>query len=124
MNDFCSIEHYDQTVMALGNTKCDVIGTDQNFDYMKVDTNQNVSNLLNVFFIRGLLKTVKRPIQITHTRYTVIDSIYVQCRGYEHIDSIIILSDISDHLPILTCMVKMKKIVGKAPLVFTHKLID
>ena len=50
-NERLSIERYDQMVTALGHTKCDLmIGTDQNFDYMKVDTNQNVSDLLNVFF--------------------------------------------------------------------------
>ena len=50
-NERLSIERHDQMVTALGHTKCDLmIGTDQNFDYMKVDTNQNVSDLLNVFF--------------------------------------------------------------------------
>ena len=74
-------------VTALGHTKCDLmIGTDQNFDYMKVDTNQNVSDLLNVFFTQGLLPTVKRPTRITHTSSTIIDNIYVKCRGYENID--------------------------------------
>ena len=104
-----SIERYDQMVTALGHTKCDLmIGTDQNFDYMKVDTNQNVSDLLNVFFTQGLLPTVKRPTRITHTSSTVIDNIYVKCRGYENIDSTIILSDISDHLPILTYDARQK----------------
>ena len=57
---------------------------------------------------------------------TVIDNIpvYAKFRGYKSIDSRIILSDISDHLPILTCMGKMKEIAGKAPLVFTHIPID
>ena len=41
-----------------------MIDTDQTFDYMKVDTNQNVSDLLNVFFTQGLLPTVKRPTRI------------------------------------------------------------
>ena len=97
-----------------------MIGTDQNFAYMKVDANQNVSDPLNVFFTWGLLPTVKRPTQITHTSSTVIDDIYVKCCGYENIDSRIILSDISDHLPILPCMGEMKDIIGNAPLVFVY----
>ena len=63
---------------------------------MKVDTNQNVSDLLNVFFTHGLLPTVKRPTRITHTSSTVIDNIHAKFRGYENVDSRIILSDISD----------------------------
>ena len=54
-NEQLSIERYDQMVTALDHTKCDLmIGNDQTFDYVKVDTNQNVSDLLNVFFTHGL----------------------------------------------------------------------
>ena len=59
-------------VTAFGNTKCDlVIGTDQKFDYMKVDTNQNASDLLNAFFTQGILPTMKRPTRVTHTSSAV-----------------------------------------------------
>ena len=65
-----------------------MIGTDQNFDYMKVNVNKNISDLLNVFFTSGVLPTVKRPTRITHTSATFIDNIYVKSQRYENIDSI------------------------------------
>ncbi len=123
-NERLSIDRYDQMVTALCNTNCSLmIGTDQNVDYMRVNTNQNASDLLNVFFTLGVLPTVKRPTRITHTSSTVIDNIYVKCEGYDNIDSRVLVSDISDHLPIITCMGRKERTVGRTPLVFNHRPI-
>ena len=81
-----------------------LVGTDQNFDYMKTDTNVNVSDLLNVFFTLGALPTVLAPTRVTHTSATLIDNMYVKCERYEKVISRTLLTDISDHFPILTCM--------------------
>ena len=61
--------------------------TDHNFDYMKTDTNANVSDLLNVFFTLGALPTVLTPTRVTHSRTsaTLIDNMYVKCEQYEKI---------------------------------------
>ncbi len=98
-----------------------MIGSDMNVDYMKVNTNKNASDLLNVFFTLGILPTVKRPTRITHTSSTAIDNLYVKCDGYENIDSRILISDISDHLPIIACMGRKVRSVGKTPLIFHHR---
>ena len=124
-NEKLSMERYDEIITALCSTHKDImIGTDQNFDYMKVNVNKNISDLLNVFFTSGVLPTVKRPTRITHTSATVIDNIYVKSQRYENIDSRVILSDISDHFPIIACMSVMGKSVKRAPLVFSHRPID
>ena len=45
-----SISRYETVMTNLCNTNNAIlVGTDQNFDYMKTDTNANVSDLLNVF---------------------------------------------------------------------------
>ena len=120
-----SIERFDQIVTALSNSQCDIIiGSDQNIDYKNVSTNTNASNLLDIFFTSGILPTIKRPTRITHTSATIIDNLYVKCNGYINIDSRIILSDISDHLPIITGMGKSQVTNAKAPLIFCHRPID
>ena len=84
-NDHISIERYDEFVTKLSQTKMDIIiGTDQNFDLMKVHTNRNVSDVLDVFFIAGVLPTVRRSTCVTHTSATVIDNIYMKCAGYDN----------------------------------------
>ena len=120
-----SIERFDQIVTALSNSQCDIIiGSDQNIDYKNVSTNTNASNLLDIFFTSGILPTIKRPTRITHTSAAIIDNLYVKCNGYINIDSRIILSDISDHLPIITGMGKSQVTNSKAPLIFCHRPID
>ena len=81
-----------------------LLGTDQNFDYVKVKSNVNVSELLDVFFAQGILPTITKPTRITHSSAMLIDNIYVKCDLYQYIHSLILFSDISDHFPILTCM--------------------
>ena len=81
-----------------GNTNPVILGSDMNFDYIKVGEHKNTSDLLDVFFSHGLLPTVSRPIRITHTSATVIDNVYMKCPGYRNVNSRIIVSDISDHL--------------------------
>ena len=50
-NENMSIERYDRTIAMLSGSNRDIIiGTDQNFDYMKVNEHKNTSDLLNVFF--------------------------------------------------------------------------
>ncbi len=51
-----SIQRYDDLITRLCETGYDIlVGTDQNLDYMKVDSNTNVSDLLEVFFTLGVL---------------------------------------------------------------------
>ena len=123
-NERQSIMYYENMISTLCHTKADIlIGTDQNFDLMKTDTSTNVSDLLNVFFTAGVVPVIKQPTRITHTSSTLIDNLYVKYDKYENIDSRILLSDISDHFPIITCMgnkVNMKK---REPLVFSHRTI-
>ena len=71
-----------------------------------------------------MLPTVKRPTRITHKSATVIDNIYVKSQRYENIASRVILSDISDHFPIIACMSEKDKSVKRVPLVFSHRPID
>ena len=59
---------------------------------MKVHTNWNVSEVLDVFFTVGVLPTVRRPTRVTYMSVTVIDNIYMKCAGYDNIDSKILMT--------------------------------
>ena len=121
-NERISIERYDEMVTSLCSTKCElIIGTDQNFDLMKVHTHQNTSDLLNVLFTVGVLPTILRPTRVTHTSATLIDNIYLKSKHFVNIHSTILVSDISDHYPIITCMGTKVKDSKKAPLIFEHR---
>ena len=82
-------------------TKLDVVfGTDQNMDLLKLDSHKPTSELFDTFFNNGILPTITRPTRITHTSATLTDNIYIKCNTNNNFHSAIIISDISDHLPI------------------------
>ena len=123
-NERETVARYENMVSKMCDTHCDlVIGTDQNMDYMKVDSNTNVSDLLDVFITNGVLPTITRPTRITHTSATLIDNMYVKSNAYENVHSRILTSDMSDHFPVIVCMGKTKRTSRKEPLVFTHRPI-
>jgi len=101
---------YEQILKKLQNIKTQVIiGTDQNFDYMKIDQNKNTQELLNLFFNNCIFPTIIKPTRITHSSAPLIDNLYININNDTNIKSGIILSDISDHLPIFACIGKQKE---------------
>ena len=97
-----------------------IIGTDQNFDFLKIDQNVQCDKLLCELLGAGLLPTISKPTRITHTSSTLIDNIYIKgCNTYNS-KSAILYTDISDHFPILTFIGK-KSHKYKEPLVFYHR---
>ena len=121
-NETESIARFEEVITSISQTNNDVIiGTDQNFDYINVNTNTNVSNLLNLFISSGIVPSITRPTRITHTSATLIDNLYVKCHGYENISSGIITVDLSDHLPIIVCMGKNPEVKQKKPLTFNYR---
>ena len=101
-----------------------IIGTDQNFDYLKLGSNKNTDDLLDTFFSVGMLPTINKPTRITHTSATLIDNIYIKCNNYGKFNSGIIMNDISDHLPIFVCMGTKQKVSTKPLTIKCRKLDD
>ena len=65
-----------------------------------------------------MLPTINKPTRVAHTGATIIDNIYIKCNNCSELTSGIILSDISDHLPIFMFFGKQKT-SPKTPLTFT-----
>lgn len=95
-----SLQRFDYIFSKLHNFKNVVIGTDQNFDLLKVNAHKNTSDLLDSAFANGLIPTITKPTRITHTSATLIDNIYVKHNKQHKVNSAILVSDMSDHLPV------------------------
>ena len=99
-NVLASLKHYDTLINKLEQNKTVIIGTDQNLDFLKIDSDKNITQLLNAYISSSLIPTITRPTRITHTTATLIDNIFLKHNTNFDIHSGIIISDISDHMPI------------------------
>jgi hypothetical protein len=100
-----SIRYYERIVENLSAYKHNIIlGTDQNFDLLKMNSHAKTEDLFNIFHSNGLVPTITKPTRITHTSATLIDNIYISLKGNTIGTSGILLTDISDHLPIFVCL--------------------
>lgn len=119
-----SVERFENVLNNLNETGANVIiGTDQNFDYLKIHSHNKTADLLNSFLSHELIPTITKPTRITHTSATLIDNIYV--RQDSLISSAIIPSNISDHFPVVTFLAGKNKIKdNKTPLMFKYRPIN
>ena len=114
-----SIARFESIMTGLQNTNSDIMmGSDTNFDFMKVGSDRNISDLLDIFISLGTLPTCLTPTRVTHTSHTLIDNVFVKCDRYEGIGSRTLLTNISHHFPVLTCMGKKGKTQTREPLTF------
>ncbi len=96
-----SLGFYESIINKLSNYKHDIIiGTDQNFDLLKIDSHNKTSKLLDMFMTNRLLPCITKPTCITHSSATLIDNLYISMSQAKDINSGVLLYDISDHLPI------------------------
>ena len=119
-----SIARFESIMTGLQNTNSDIMmGSDTNFDFMKGGSDRNISDLLDIFISLGTLPTCLTPTRVTHTSHTLIDNVFVKCDRYEGIGSRTLLTNISDHFPVLTCMGKKVKTQTREPLTFYNRHI-
>ncbi len=124
-NEKSSIERYDRVQSKISSANNEVIiGTDQNIDYMKINQNKNVSDLFDVFYTQGLLPTATRPTRITHSTATLIYNVYVKAEEFDEVNSRLLTTDISDHLPIIVSVGNVHTNKSKEPLIFSHRPLN
>ena len=117
-----SLERFELTVNKLKNEKCELlIGTDQNFDYLKIDSDHATSNLLDTFLAATLVPTITKPTRVTANWATLIDNIYLS-KNTDKMFSRIFTYDISDHFPIFClCGDKQPHNKTKQPMEFKYR---
>ena len=124
-NEVNSINMYSQIISKLQNYKNDIIiGTDQNFDYIKIDQYKHTQDLLDTFITNGFIPTITKPTRITHNTATLIDNIYISTNHKPDIHSAILTFDISDHLPVITCVGHDKYTTKRKPKIITTRHIN
>ena len=70
------MEYYDSISKQLQDSnKHTIIGTDQNADYIKIDTTQILKNVSMFFLSNGFIPTMTKPTRIAHATATLIDTI-------------------------------------------------
>ena len=78
--------------------KCFLMG-DINSDLLRVEENRHTNDVLNYMFSSSFYPLISRPTRITSTSATLIDNIFVNSLE-DSFTSGLLLTDISDHLPI------------------------
>ena len=117
-----SIERFHTIVNKLRGMNHDVIlGTDQNFDLMKYNMNNNIKDFLDGFISAGFLPTISIPTRITHNSSTLIDNIYLKGFQYFTHSSAVLNYDISDHLPVISFMGKPSCKASTEPKFIEHR---
>ena len=116
-NEKIFLDNFDNLLNKINKeNKSIILGTDQNIDFIKLNSHKNTSELFDISLKHNVLPTVIRPTRITHNSSTLIDNIYLSnniCKNYK---SGIIISDISDHFPCFLMMSLSGKI-NRFPLV-------
>jgi len=123
-NETNSINMYENIIKKLNDYKNTIIiGTDQNFDYIKINHHNNTESLLGIFLANGLIPTITKPTRITHSTATLIDNIYISVNNKSNVKSAILCADISDHLPVITCVGKNKRVNNNKPVLIKTRPI-
>ena len=97
-----------------------ILGMDHNNDLLKAHAHTTTQEFLSSMMDSGLLPTITRPTRITKNSATLIDNIFVTEELHKNFDSLLIVDDMSDHLPALA-LLKQKRLRDKDPLEFESR---
>ena len=100
-----------------------VLGMDHNIDPLRGKQHAQTHKFIEDLSQLVILPTITRPSRITSHSATLIDIIYVSKQLHQSFESAILMSDISDHLPILA-MLKQTKLLHKDPLSFKSRCLN
>ena len=79
-----------------------VIGLDHNLDFLKCDKHRPTNDFIDMILSLQQLPTITRPTRIARQSATLIDNIIVSQKYCEKFTSMILIDNMSDHLPCLT----------------------
>ena len=81
-----------------------IIGIDHNLDLLKGQIHLPTRQFIDRIDELNLLPTITQPSRITSHSATLIDNIYISQELHRDFKSLLLLTDISDHLPLITMM--------------------
>ena len=120
------IEHVHTTIDKVKSEKGEkqiILSMDHNLDLLKSHIHKGTQIFLDGILSRNVLLTITHPMQIIQTTATLIDNVFVSEYLQRAYDSAVIVSDMSDHLPLLG-LLKQTKLLDKTPLVFESRNLN
>ena len=81
---------------------------DHNVDLLKGNQHPPTQKFIENITDLNLYPTITRPSRITHHSATLIDNIYVSDQLHRSFDSMLLINDMSDHLPTVTLLKQTK----------------
>ena len=81
-----------------------IVGLDHNFDFLKSDHHGPTNDFVNLILDKQQIPTISRPTRIAKQSATLIDNIIVNQSHCEKLTSLILIDDVSDHLPCVTVL--------------------
>ena len=120
------INEYDLLLNKLNNTKeyDVVVGMDHNLDFLKSNNHRQTQKFIEANLDLNYLPCITRPTRITKSTATLIDNIFISQYLHGRQDSIILIEDLSDHLPSLITLSGQYLDKKITPTVLTRKLDD
>ena len=97
-----------------------IIGLDHNLDLLKQSVHSKTQEFLECILDHNLLPTITKPTRISKTSATLIDNILISKKLQPNYESLIIVDDLSDHLP---CLVKLKNFKPTGTKIFILKRV-
>ena len=106
-----SVENYsafitslEQTLESFENINNVILVGDFNIDLLKIRQNEHANSFFETLLSNGYIPTITQPTRITDYSKTLIDNCFIKCFDNSPVtNSAILLQNISDHQPYLTC---------------------
>ena len=93
------MREYSELLKNLNKEKPELIlGLDHNLDLLKITQHKPTEEFLECNIESGMIPQITKPTRITQTSATLIDNVIVSKKLSTHIESRILIENISDHL--------------------------
>ena len=76
-----------------------ILGMDHNINFLKHEVHPKTQEFIELNLDMNLLPVITKPTRVSTTSATLIDNIFVSNRLQHSINSVVIITDISDHFP-------------------------
>ena len=120
------MEHVLKTMIKIqqesGNKEV-IMGMDHDNYVLKCHLHLGTQEFLSSMLGNNLMPTITRPTRITQTTANLIDNVFVTGNLHQNVDSLILLNDMSDHLPSLI-LLKQTKLKDKRPIIFESQMLN
>ena len=100
-----------------------VLGMDHNIDLLKGVHHVPTHEFIKLMSELNVLSTITRHRRITHHWTTLIDNIYVSEQLHRSFESVIIIDDMLDHLPLIAIL-EQTKVLNRDPITFTSHCLN